>query len=416
MRKEEVAQEVLQTLRHIHDLSYLESQQLGARLFPQPSTAGLSRAERLRRLMLEGIEELCPAIAPAEDARLWRGYYVLTSRYVEGREVSAIMEELAISERQFYREHRKALGALVDVIWEKLNWVERRSAGGPQVGATEPTEAQELLRGEIMRASSQRQPVCFQELLQGVLQAVRPLSQERQVVISCDLPRDLAPLHTNRTILRQVFIQILSRYMVQLGAREIRLRLRQTGKQVTVEMVGLTAEGGAGRCDPEFDVPRALVELVGGSWLGSDLGESRVVSTFLLPTTQARVLLAVEDNPGAVQLIRRYLAQSNYDVVSADNGPEALRLARELHPDVIALDVMLPGQDGWEILETLKGDAATRDIPVLILSVLDETGLAAALGAGAYLKKPYTQAELLATVEALGPGGPASSTLRTPRP
>jgi CheY-like chemotaxis protein len=91
-------------------------------------------------------------------------------------------------------------------------------------------------------------------------------------------------------------------------------------------------------------------------------------------------------------------------VVGATAGAEVLKLARELAPVAVALDVMMPTQDGWEVLQSLKNDPTTRNIPVIICSVLDDPELAYSLGAAAYLHKPVTQADLLSALAALEPG------------
>jgi len=83
------------------------------------------------------------------------------------------------------------------------------------------------------------------------------------------------------------------------------------------------------------------------------------------------------------------------EVIGVDNALRALEAIQKRSPSLILLDLMLPGQDGWEILQTLKANAATAQIPVVVCSVLHEPGLAATLGADGYLRKPVTQEALL---------------------
>ncbi len=82
-------------------------------------------------------------------------------------------------------------------------------------------------------------------------------------------------------------------------------------------------------------------------------------------------------------------------VVTASDGQEALRLARSLHPAAITLDVMMPGMDGWEVLRELKADPATRDIPVIMVTMTDDRSLGYALGATEFLTKPVQRAQLV---------------------
>ncbi len=93
----------------------------------------------------------------------------------------------------------------------------------------------------------------------------------------------------------------------------------------------------------------------------------------------------------------------------ARDGPSGLDAVRRVHPDVVLLDIRLPGIDGWAVLEALKADPATRDIPVVVVSIVDERARGVALGAAAYLVKPISRDELRAalTTVAFLPGSPA---------
>jgi CheY-like chemotaxis protein len=106
-------------------------------------------------------------------------------------------------------------------------------------------------------------------------------------------------------------------------------------------------------------------------------------------------VLVIDDDPAAQDLIRRFLEADGFDVVTAPSAAEGLRLARELRPVAITLDVMMPEIDGWATLNQLKADDALRDIPVIMLSIVDDKSLGYALGATAFLTKPVDPAELL---------------------
>ena len=82
-------------------------------------------------------------------------------------------------------------------------------------------------------------------------------------------------------------------------------------------------------------------------------------------------------------------------MLGAKEGEEGLRLATEGQPDIIVLDVMMPQKDGWEVLQTLHNSEATRHIPVIVCSVLDDARLALSLGAVDHLAKPVTRSRLL---------------------
>ncbi|MEK6531759.1 MAG: response regulator [Deltaproteobacteria bacterium] len=113
------------------------------------------------------------------------------------------------------------------------------------------------------------------------------------------------------------------------------------------------------------------------------------------------LVLVVEDDLPTVELLTIHLTQAGYRVAHAYDGEEAIRKAQELKPFVITLDIMLPKKDGWEVLQALKADPGTKDIPVVIHSIIDNAELAFALGATDYLIKPVDQATLLEKLKGL---------------
>jgi signal transduction histidine kinase/DNA-binding response OmpR family regulator len=116
-----------------------------------------------------------------------------------------------------------------------------------------------------------------------------------------------------------------------------------------------------------------------------------------------RLVLAIDDDPDVVLLLKENLADAGYRVVGALSGAEGLRLARELMPSAITLDIVMPETDGWQVLHGLKADPVTRDIPVLLLSVVDQKDLGYRLGAADYLMKPFERDDLIAALHRVSP-------------
>jgi CheY-like chemotaxis protein len=101
----------------------------------------------------------------------------------------------------------------------------------------------------------------------------------------------------------------------------------------------------------------------------------------------SRVLL-IDDDATARDLFQRFLEKHGFDVDIAIDGIQGLNMARSSPPDLITLDVMLPGKDGWTVLQELKQDPRLRDIPVIMISMINEESMGYALGAADYLTKP----------------------------
>ena len=116
-----------------------------------------------------------------------------------------------------------------------------------------------------------------------------------------------------------------------------------------------------------------------------------------LPTPQVApraTVLVIDDDPSVRDLAGRSLVHQGYAVFTAASGLEGLALARQLRPDVITLDVLMPGMDGWTVLQQLKADPELASIPVVMMSMLDATDLSQSLGAAASVSKPVASQQL----------------------
>jgi CheY-like chemotaxis protein len=112
----------------------------------------------------------------------------------------------------------------------------------------------------------------------------------------------------------------------------------------------------------------------------------------------APLVLVVDDDKNTRELISRGLEKEGFRMIGAGSGEEALRLARERKPDVISLDVLMPGMDGWTVLRSLKADPTTASIPVVMVSMLDDRDIGHALGASDYLTKPFDRQKLVSAL------------------
>ncbi|MFC5472126.1 MHYT domain-containing protein [Cohnella suwonensis] len=106
-------------------------------------------------------------------------------------------------------------------------------------------------------------------------------------------------------------------------------------------------------------------------------------------------VLLIDDEPINQQILSRFLAKEGWTLAFAESGVEGLRLARELRPQVICLDILMPSMDGWNVLSMLKSDPELADIPVIILSMTSDKQLGYSLGASEFLMKPVRQDRLL---------------------
>ncbi|MEW6053291.1 MAG: response regulator [Nitrospirota bacterium] len=113
-----------------------------------------------------------------------------------------------------------------------------------------------------------------------------------------------------------------------------------------------------------------------------------------------KTVLAIDDNPEAIDIIRKYLGE-DYKVIGLYSGEEAVKKAKEINPIAITLDIMMPKKDGWQVLRELKDDPETQDIPVLVISIVDDQRKGFSLGAAEYIIKPVERAVLLRKLNTL---------------
>ena len=143
-------------------------------------------------------------------------------------------------------------------------------------------------------------------------------------------------------------------------------------------------------------------------------GPQEQVARAAAPTSSsghAGVVLAIDDDSSVHDLLRRALAKYDLHVETALTGEEGLRLARKLRPNAITLDVMMDGVDGWTVLSILKSDPELEDIPVLMMTIVDNRNRGYALGAAEYLTKPIDRDRLVSVLLRYCGGAAASGTV-----
>lgn len=397
MDRNTFSQLVRDALAHLYDHAYLQRHPLAGLLVADPAQelSGLT----LHRVLLEAIEALRPSPRVPPTTPAWRPYLALFSRYVDGLHPRQVAQELGISPRQFRREQLKGLEALTDLLWARYLQLQ---------GVSEPEELpHSQLNAEVARlgTASSDSITPIRATVQGVLSTLAKLAARQHVSLAATLPADLPPVSVDRVVLRQILLNVLTHILDRGADSSVELSARLVGQEVelTIEHRGeVPVPPSVAPGDDRLAVVTRLVEMQGGQMSLTE--KSGFTVRLLLPVRHPPTVLVIDDNPDVIQLFQRYLSGGAYHVVGAITSQEALRLAQELRPHAITLDVMMPTQDGWEILQNLKNHPTTKDIPVIVCSVLRERDLALSLGAADFLAKPITQEMLLKALARCGSG------------
>jgi CheY-like chemotaxis protein/anti-sigma regulatory factor (Ser/Thr protein kinase) len=286
--------------------------------------------------------------------------------------------------------------------------------------------------------------VDLRTLLEDSVAMLRERATAHAIELGVAVPDDVGSVYTDELRLKQVVLNLLTnavKYTGDGGSVVVRAVRRVGEVEVTVTDSGIgVPEGDRERIFESFQqgrrgttreegtglgltLSRKLVELLGGRmWLQSEVG---VGSTFFfaLParvgegdeqgsTSEDAVLLddvvVIEDDRASVELLTVYLGGVARNVTVAKDGPSGLEAVRRVRPAAVLLDIRLPGMDGWKVLEELKADQETRDIPVVVVSIVDERARGAALGAAAYLVKPVSRDDLMSALAGIGQEGRGS--------
>jgi CheY-like chemotaxis protein len=286
----------------------------------------------------------------------------------------------------------------------------------PEPGSVPPGDASSRasspLEAELRRlGAAPAEATDAVEAIDRALGIVGRLATQHAVEFTYARPDAAAPVLADPVLLRQAVVGALVYAIRHAAGHPIALSAASDRARTTIAV----RVPGATPATPSTP-PRGELEDVGrllGTQQGSlglrDEGGDLVVE---LNLTAARPpsLLIVDDNPDMCQLYRRFLRGSGYQVIEARSGDAALALLAEQRPAGIVLDVMLPVRDGWDILQTLRGQAEAGDVPVLVCSVLQQRELALSLGATDFLAKPITQRALLeALARCCGRQAPARS-------
>jgi signal transduction histidine kinase len=275
--------------------------------------------------------------------------------------------------------------------------------------------------------------------LRRLLDHTASMLRERAAVHGIDLRVEVEPgiddVYADELRLKQVVLNLMTnavkftgdRGLVQVRAKrsgtDIHITVSDTGRGVPPEdrerIFESFQQGGRGPSQEEgtglgLTLSRRIVELLGGRmWLESEVG---VGSTFGFslrsrenegrpdPTRTVGDVVVIEDDRPSLDLITAYLSGAALRVTVAGDGQSGLDAVRRVRPDAVLLDIRLPGIDGWAVLQALKAEATTRDIPVIVVSIVDERSRGTALGAAAYLVKPVSRDALLRALEDVGVG------------
>jgi signal transduction histidine kinase/DNA-binding response OmpR family regulator len=328
-----------------------------------------------------------------------------------------------------------------DSVLVPIEWVEHIHRGGEHLLAL-INDVLDLAKVEAGRLELRPETVDLRFAIAETVNGIRPLAERKHLVLESAAPA--LAIWVDRGRFRQILYNLLSnaiKYTPEAGSvrveavesdGDLRLSVIDTGVGIAPEDQALVFDEFRQVGDPSehqagtglgLALTRRLVEAHGGRIELESSRDKGSRFTVIIPTGSSHIeqpkaiagpaghrpvadaaprgrgevdILVIEDDPSTVRLLREFLEPAGYSLRVAPTGEAGLALARERRPSAVILDVLLPGLDGWEVLRRLKAEAGLRDVPVVIVTVVDERGIGLALGAVDYLVKPVERGALLA--------------------
>jgi PAS domain S-box-containing protein len=281
----------------------------------------------------------------------------------------------------------------------------------------------------------------LRNFLDALRSSLQPQLEAKHLTLELNLAEDLDDIVADDVRLKQILLNLITNaikfsyaggkiilavrrvennieFSVQDFGTGIRPEEQEKLFQPFHQATGITKREGTGL---GLSVTKKLVELHGGTiftvseWqkgstffvrlpmmVHSGEGTAGIVQSVasIIPlSAQKQKVLIVEDKPHARTILQSYLSEAGYIIETATNGVEALEKAKTGKPDIITLDILLPVKDGWQVLRELKQHPLCKDIPVIIVSMIDERNVGFGLGAVDYFVKPVQKEELLASLK-----------------
>lgn len=315
----------------------------------------------------------------------------------------------------------------------------------------------DLSKIEAGRVDLYLEQIDLQSLLVEIKVTMQPLVSKNGNEFEMHLPNKLRPMHVDVTKLKQILFNLIGNAAKFTNHGRVTLAVvfdkDQEGQEwvnfyVSDSGIGLSREDIQKLFQPFTQADASTTRKYGGTGLGlaisrrfaalmggditvaSELGRGSTFTLRLPATVKAKdnvtdvyyhevqpfnpaasgkrergVVVVIDDDPAARELITHHLTREGFHVESAASGEAGLKLVRQLKPDIITLDVMMPHMDGWSVLGHLKAEEEIAHIPVIMLTMVEDRNLGYSLGAADYLMKPINRERLVKTIQRYQSGG-----------
>lgn len=385
-------------LNHLYDATFLRDSPLISLL--RLDTRG-NPAATLRNCIENAIEALGQDRYPTTSLKNRRYHEILFYRYVQQFTQTQVAHQLGVSPRHLRREQNAAICALAEYLRERHRLSVDDQLKPTTIDAdTAATTTNAAVDKEIMwlEDSLSNGLADVNSVLQESLQTAQALAEAHRVHLGIGANAALPSAAIAPTVLKQIVLNLITTLISVVPGGTISLTAKAVQDRVVIDLTANVPHSGAKmdltQDQAKIDMSRRLAKLFIGE---VTIGQEADMLTFSvsIPSTEQIRALAIEDNEDTLQLWKRYVEQTRFHLMGIREPLYALEAAIEQKPDLIILDVMLPGIDGWELLSQLRHHPLTSHIPIIVCTVLPQRELAFSLGASDFICKPVTRQSFL---------------------
>ncbi len=329
---------------------------------------------------------------------------------------------------------------------EEVNYLEIIERNGKNL-LTLINDILDLSKIEAGRMDVHPKPFSLRQTIENIVESIAPLAAEKRIELRQEIPDDLPPLESDEIRVSQVLQNLVANAVKFTDAGSVTVSVKSDPETFSVRVadtgIGIAAndlpyifdefrqvDGTSARRHEGtglgLAIARRAARMLGGEIaVQSALGEG---STFIatLPAVwqgnapvheqivirrpsrvklKRKTVLVVDDEPEMAAMISRYLLQEGYNTLTATSGAEALKLALRERPFAVTLDIVMPDMDGWEVLQSLKKNPETKEIPVIVVSISENRETGFALGAIGHVTKPVSKKLLISEIRKIGGRG-----------
>ncbi len=379
---ESFVEQVKEALEKLYNFQALQENSLTRKFNSQASDTRTTGAHQLRAQLIEAIETLNPGQNVAAHSSTARIYNLIYMHYIGRLTIQQAAWEVGVSLRQAYRDLRHGQELVSAVLWHKLH--------------TEVDSPQQVtsINAELTRLSDNTTVAALQEMLDSAVRPIQILADKYNIAIQIEAPASPIMLTTNLVIAQQILTHVLSQIIQQVRPPSLNIQLLDNSHFMRMHY----AVDGQSPLHIKPIIQQMMDQI---NWELQCSAAEGTQEICLKSGQRKALILLIDDNEGLIHLLQRYLTDDAYTLMSVPNTEDGLQIIQQLQPDAIILDVMMPGIDGWELLQRLRTRAETKFIPVIICSVINDSELAFALGASQYVPKPVTREALLLALQKL---------------